>query len=699
MELYNKQDSPSYIGLVKWLSDTDLTKIKYVIDGKINYLYLSNKATYNLYLGSYSYFYLEDNKNLEFKLLKFKESEFFNKYEIRSTTTEIIKYSLNKNLLYDDILINNGENTYLAIKRILNLALIYKESRKEELLNRIIYGLDFIINNYYTGKTNYTGNWWPYEIGIPRAMLETLFIIHKDINKSKLYEYLNVINFYSPNALYIFYRRNWPNQKYEEATYANLADNIYIGTLKAILASDKEYLNYLFKLIKKTLNITKAGDGFYPDGSFIQHKNIPYNASYGEVLLNSLAKILTIYQLLDYDITNYLNRITELIKLSYEPFLYNHLALNCVRGRASSRDKQDEAYSYNIIIKAIKEIYSLSKNKELEVLINNLENNNYSTLVKSFNYMDRYIYRNNDYLLAFSNNSSYIANYESINNENILGDYSSNGIYEIYYNNSEVKKVINNNHFMLMGSLNSDIKEDANTIYTDNLSAASSIDDLLNILFINNTYYKANISRFVLHNSFVCVGTNIKSKEDLHLVIYDNDVISIDNDKAYNDKVLIKNVNGAKLINYQEQRSYKDLNLNNSDTIYNISSKRLIIDNIKDYTYQIYPLFKGKFDDYNLVIDNDYHILKYLNYIFVNCFKNLKYNDMKVNGKCSILLKYVDDLIYLKINTGKRRITKIELEISGYNLIESDLKVENNIYYVPDELEHLLVMRKNNEKN
>ncbi len=694
---YLNNTANNYICFIRLLKDSDLFQIDYAIDGNYNKLTLSNKACYAIYLGSYHSFTITEDDRVKIIIKKYSNvyANIFKKYMIVGTKEPIMPFD-STGLLYLDLKDNTGENAYKAIKRVFNMVLHYNDNKDSKLLNEIVSALDFIINYYYQGQSNYSGNWWPYEIGIPRVLHEILFILYNDLPKDKIFNYLNITSFYAPNALYIFYRRNWPNQKYEIATYANLADNIYIALLKAIMLEDKPTLTYLFKLIKRTLKVTRTGDGFYPDGSFIQHKNIPYNASYGEVLLNSLTKLLKIFKLIDFDISAYSKVLVSYIKMSYEPFLYNHYALEATRGRAISRKKQNANYSYQIILKAIKVLEEISGSKYLSKLLDDLENNQYSTKVTAFNYMDRYLYRNNEFAITFNNNSAYIANYEAINGENLLGFYQANGTYDLYYNNKNKLEEVKTNPYYRCGSTNALVVEKPNEVFKNNRSIGVVFDNLLNVYFHNETYYSGNFSRFVLANSIIFVGSKINSKEVLHHTIYDDSNLTLNGSLASANEILIKNVDNAKLVDYSETRSYADLNVNEDKTIINCVGKRLIIPNVKEYSYQIYPSYKNVDDDYTLINNDDYHILQYSNYLMINSFTNkiLNYEIVSLKGKISLIMKYDGDYISIKVATGQRKKAKFSLEILDYQLIKCTGDHVGDEFVINDELEHLLVFRR-----
>ena len=65
-------------------------------------------------------------------------------------------------------------------------------------------------------------------------------------------------------------------------------------------------IEHMAELLPDILKITASGNGFYPDGSFLYHTSIPYNASYGEVLLHALVKNLELFYYIQWDMKDYI---------------------------------------------------------------------------------------------------------------------------------------------------------------------------------------------------------------------------------------------------------------------------------------------------------------------------------------------------------------------------------------------------------
>ena len=68
----------------------------------------------------------------------------------------------------------------------------------------------------------------------------------------------------------------------------------YYVLLRGVLGKDEQSIVKARTAISSAFPYVTSGDGFYEDGSFIQHGNIAYTGSYGSVLLGDISKLLTI---------------------------------------------------------------------------------------------------------------------------------------------------------------------------------------------------------------------------------------------------------------------------------------------------------------------------------------------------------------------------------------------------------------------
>jgi len=83
-----------------------------------------------------------------------------------------------------------------------------------------------------------------------------------------------------------------------------------------------------------------SGDGFYRDGSFVQHGNLAYVGTYGNVALGGVANLVSLLGGSTWEITDP-NRAVFLdaVEASFAPFMVDGLMMDCVCGRATSRER------------------------------------------------------------------------------------------------------------------------------------------------------------------------------------------------------------------------------------------------------------------------------------------------------------------------------------------------------------------------
>ena len=170
MNIYNidKKECNLNIYLGK---DCEVFEVSIFVDGYKKTVTLSNKGIYSVYLGLFSQISVSNHEHVTYKLVERtnKYNKFYKKFKIsleKSVPDSIVIKG--ENYIFDDLRENNGNDLYCSFNRLLKITLKYVETKDFGLLEDIKYGLEFLMNNWYTGKVNYQGNWWFYEIGVPR---------------------------------------------------------------------------------------------------------------------------------------------------------------------------------------------------------------------------------------------------------------------------------------------------------------------------------------------------------------------------------------------------------------------------------------------------------------------------------------------------------------------------------------------------
>lgn len=326
--------------------------------------------------------------------------------------------------------------------------------------------------NYNENSSIGNRNWWDYEIGTPRAINNTLSLIYDDLDQETINKYTKPINHFVPDP----YRFRVTTGNPFNAKGGNLIDMGRVRIIAGFLQNDSEMVDGTIKALKQIYEIRDenmgsieegGNDGYYVDGSYVDHTNVAYNGAYGNVMLDGFSKLLpALTNNTSFD-TNEVDKIHDIIDKSFLPFLHRTQMMDMVRGRSISREKlqphnagaevirsimriadaSDESRKtkYNSFIKDVttdndyfdfssnlnnfRDIFLYNKIKDQELEPIKKENK-----IHIFNNMDKLVYNNadKDYALGFSMHSSKIKNFEYMNGENSKGWYTSDGVVYLY---------------------------------------------------------------------------------------------------------------------------------------------------------------------------------------------------------------------------------------------------------------------------
>ncbi|SFS47754.1 polysaccharide lyase 8 family protein [Streptomyces sp. ok210] len=211
-----------------------------------------------------------------------------------------------------------------------------------EAADTLVAALRFAHDTAYNPAKRETGNWWFWEIGAPRALMDCSVLLRDRLPAADLAAYLAVVDRFCPDA---DRRTNSPTLA---ETGANRTDKAVIVALRGLLGQDAAKLasardalsdvrdsgrNSLFRY-------TSSGDGFYRDGSFVQHDVVAYTGTYGAVLLGGAACLLSLLADSEWAIADpSVSVMYEAVERSFAPVVFDGLMMDAVRGRAISRER------------------------------------------------------------------------------------------------------------------------------------------------------------------------------------------------------------------------------------------------------------------------------------------------------------------------------------------------------------------------
>lgn len=332
----------------------------------------------------------------------------------------------------------------------------------------ILDALRFLHTAGYNASRRETGNWWFWEIGAPRALMDVCVLLRADLPQEDRDAYVRTVAAFVPDPD----RRT--NSPALAETGANRADKAVIVALRGLLAGDPAALvlardglsdvrgngrNSLFQYVT-------SGDGFYRDGSFVQHSNVAYTGTYGSVLLGGAGQLMALLAGSDWALTDpSVEVLYEAVERSFAPFLFDGLMMDAVRGRAVSReaarDHDDGASAVAHILQLAeaaprayadrwraaakgwilrntrtpyKDLVRIPDLARAKALLADASVRPADRLTGHFVLadMDRVVHRRPSWACALSLSSKRIAAYEAGNGENLHGWYTGDGMTYLY---------------------------------------------------------------------------------------------------------------------------------------------------------------------------------------------------------------------------------------------------------------------------
>ncbi|SHD48409.1 hyaluronate lyase 2 [Staphylococcus argenteus] len=427
-----------------------------------------------------------------------------------------------------------------------------------------------------TTPKNNSLNWWYYEIGTPRALTNTLLLMDDMLTKDEMKNYSKPISTYSPFSDKILSSVG----ESEDAKGGNLVDISKVKLLESIIEEDKDMMkksidsfNTVFTYVQNSAT-GKERNGFYKDGSYIDHQDVPYTGAYGVVLLEGISQMMPMIKETPFNDKSQNNTtLKSWIDEGFMPLIYKGEMMDLSRGRAISREnetshtasatvmksllrlsdamdestkakykqivktsvKSDSTYGQNDTLSSYSDI---SKMKSL-MEDSTLSTNDLTQQLKIYNDMDRVTYHNKelDFAFGLSMTSKNVARYESINNENLKGWHTGAGMSYLY--NSDVK------HYRDNFWATTDMKRLAGTTTLENEEPKGTDVKKSSKTFVGGTKFDdqhasigmdfenqdktltAKKSYFILNDKIVFLGTGIKSTDSSK-----NPVTTIENRKA-----------------------------------------------------------------------------------------------------------------------------------------------------------------------
>lgn len=326
------------------------------------------------------------------------------------------------------------------------------------LLTDLQSALESMDQLIYNPATKEFGNWWSWEIGATRPLASTMVLLYDELAPATRERYCAAIDHFVPDPYWMF-----PTERRVLSTGANRVDLCQAIIVRALITEDEAMLTHARDGLSETWQYVTSGDGFYRDGSFVQHTWVAYTGTYGHVLLSGIGKLLALLANSPWAVTDPKRQILfDSVAKSYLPVVHDARMMDFVRGRAVSRynasDHTDGYTAAEAILRLARGVDPALAAQWRSAVAGWLQGDTFGnmlsgatiprvSLVKSlqgvtskpesgghtlFASMDRSIHRRNGWAYSISMASRRIAYYEPGNGENEQGYHTGSGMTYLY---------------------------------------------------------------------------------------------------------------------------------------------------------------------------------------------------------------------------------------------------------------------------
>ncbi|MEW2611017.1 polysaccharide lyase 8 family protein [Streptomyces sp. NPDC047880] len=198
------------------------------------------------------------------------------------------------------------------------------------LLAGVLRGLDHLAATVYNPATTPYGNWWEWQIGSPRLLMDITTALYDELGRTRVDAACAAVDHFVPDSALGDYSGT--------STGANRVDLCRSVVLRGVLGRDPAKIALARDALSPVFPYVTRGDGLYADGSFVQHTWVAYSGTYGQVMLDGLGRLFALLAGSDWEVTNPGRQIVlDSVERAYAPLLHDGLVMDSVNGRAISR--------------------------------------------------------------------------------------------------------------------------------------------------------------------------------------------------------------------------------------------------------------------------------------------------------------------------------------------------------------------------
>ena len=329
------------------------------------------------------------------------------------------------------------------------------------LLTDVIGGLEWMKANRYNPTKSIYDNWWDFEIGSPLQLTDIAVLLYDQLTPTQLTNYMDAVEKFTPSATTAA-----AGGTSGTFTGANRMWKIRVVAVRGAVVKSSAKLTAARDAFSNLFAYVTSGDGFYADGSYIQHSYHPYTAGYGASLLSNMMPVMAWLSGSTWAVTDPAqSHLYQWVYDSFEPIIYRGAAWDLVRGREAGRANTSPQPTGHSIMDSILQMSQFAPPADAARLKSMVKEWALSDTVRDFisprplptlplakalmadaaiprrgeligHYtfaeMDRVVHLGAGYGMGLTLCSSRIANFESINGENLRGWFTGDGMTVLY---------------------------------------------------------------------------------------------------------------------------------------------------------------------------------------------------------------------------------------------------------------------------
>ncbi|WP_326695346.1 polysaccharide lyase 8 family protein [Streptomyces sp. NBC_01766] len=341
------------------------------------------------------------------------------------------------------------------------------------LRDLLLAGVDWMLaHRYGPGHARYDND-WDWEIGSALALNDASVLLYDVLGTDRLTRITTAVRDYTPD----------PNLWRADRQIATGANRVWVSTVvavHAVLRDDGDDLgrvrdalsdvegsgaNSVLAFNDVSAAAEGTGEGFYSDGSFLQHYKHPYNGGYGKELLNNLSRLLNLLAGTNWSVTDPdLDNVRGWVDEGFDPLISRGDVMASVCGREIARPSKQGHVSAQTVIEAVvrlvptfpgatadrftalvkqwiaedtyRDFLAVTDLASLvaarQVIASAVPARGRLVAHKQHPRMDKAAHHRPSFALGISAYSTRVYNYESIQNENLHGWHLSDGMVLLY---------------------------------------------------------------------------------------------------------------------------------------------------------------------------------------------------------------------------------------------------------------------------